>query len=75
MLQTVFFVIDEWSTMMFWVSFFINGYWFIMYKMQDNAYLLLPSTEEKQSFYYTFTVIFLITVSFKTIAVLYRICE
>lgn len=72
-LQTVFFVVDEWSTMMFWVSFFITGYWFIMYKMQDNAYLLLPSTEE--TFYSTFTVIFLITMSFKTAAVLFRIFE
>jgi len=60
---------------MFWVAFFINGYFFIMYKMQDNAYLLLPSTEAEDSFYVTFTIIFLITVSFKTIAVLYRIVE
>lgn len=74
-LQICFFIIDEWSTMMFWLSFFINGYWFIMYKMQDNAYLLLPSTEEKDSFYSTFIVLFIITMSFKTAAVLYRICE
>lgn len=60
---------------MFWVAFFINGYFFIMYKMQDNAYLLLPSTEAEDSFYVTFTIIFLITVSFKTVAVLYRIVE
>lgn len=33
-----------WSTIMFWVSFFCCMYWFIMYKMQDNAYILLPST-------------------------------
>lgn len=46
-----------------------------MYKMQDNAYLLLPSTEAEDSFYVTFTIIFLITVSFKTVAVLYRIVE
>lgn len=71
--QSIFFIFDEWSTMMFWVMFFMNGYWFIMYKMQDNAYLLLPSTEE--SFYETFTIIFLLTMSLKTAAVLYRIFE
>lgn len=31
--QILFFIFDEWATMMFWVSFFVNGYWFIMYKM------------------------------------------
>jgi hypothetical protein len=46
-----------------------------MYKMSDNAYLLLPSTEAKESGYHAFTVVFLITVSFKTAAVLYRIFE
>ncbi len=68
-------MIDEWSTIMFWLLFFVNGYWFIMYKMSDNAYLLLPSTEAKESGYHAFTVVFLITMSFKTAAVLYRIFE
>lgn len=44
-----------------------------MYKLQDNAYLLLPSTEE--NFYEIFHIIFVVTLSCKTAAVLYRVCE
>lgn len=66
---------NEWSTMMFWVSFFVNGYWFIMYKMQDNALLLMPSTEEINSLYAMFFVVFLVILVFKTLAVLYKIIE
>ena len=35
--QIFFFIVDEWSTIMFWLSFFINGYWFLMYKLSDGA--------------------------------------
>lgn len=31
-----------WSNVMFGVAFLMNMYWFVMYKMQDNAFLLLP---------------------------------
>jgi hypothetical protein len=41
--KLVFVLIDQWSTIMFWTAFFVNSYWFIMFKMQDNAYILLPT--------------------------------
>jgi len=43
-LSMLYFLFDVWSTIMFWVSFFTTSYWFVFYKMQTNAKLLLPST-------------------------------
>jgi hypothetical protein len=43
-LNMFYFLFDVWSTIMFWVSFFTTFYWFVFYKMQKNAKLLLPST-------------------------------
>lgn len=75
LLKSFYFLCDEWGTIMFWVSFFVNGYWFIMYKMQSNAYLLLPSTQGTQNLYATFHIIFLVTLSTKTFAVLFKVCD
>ena len=39
----LFFVLcDVWSNFMFMIYFILTGYWFIMYKMQSNAYILMP---------------------------------
>ena len=46
-----------------------------MYKMSDNAYLLLPSTNEQLSLYAIFFVLFVIMLVFKTFAIVYRIVE
>lgn len=35
-------ICDVWSNIMFTVYFAVTSYWFIMYKMQSNAYLLMP---------------------------------
>ena len=40
--KLLFFICDVWSNIMFMVYFVITAYWFIMYKMQSNAYILLP---------------------------------
>ncbi len=74
-LKSIYFLCDEWGTIMFWVSFFVNGYWFIMYKLQSNAYLLLPSTQGASNLYSTFHIIFLITLSTKTFSVLFKVCD
>ena len=33
---------DVWSNIMFMVYLLISSYWFIMYKMQSNASVLMP---------------------------------
>jgi len=60
---------------MFWLAFFYNGYWFIIYKLQNNAFLLLPSTQETNSVYDQFLIYFYIILAFKTAAVLLMIVE
>ena len=71
-------LVDQWSQTMFWVSFFLNMYWFVMFKMQDNAYILLPTTGKNGSldsaydFFFAFYIVILIT---KTIAVFMRVME
>ena len=48
-IKLIYVLVDQWATTMFWISFFVNAYWFIMFKMQDNAYSLLPTTNTDQS--------------------------
>ena len=62
---------------MFVLLVLVNGYWFIMYKLQDNCYLLLPYTRvtDSTNAYTTFRVFFLITLICKTIAILITILK
>lgn len=73
--HSIFYIIDEWSYIMFWVTFFVTGYWFINYKMSTRAVLLLPSTAATDSFYEKFDVIFYMMLAFRTAAVLFRIVQ
>ena len=58
---------------MFWFSFVICGYWFIIYKMQDNAYLLMPSKEESVSLQSIFLVVFLIMFVCENGSIFYQV--
>jgi len=40
--KVLYYLCDVWSNIMFMVYFLITMYWFIMYKMQSNAYILMP---------------------------------
>lgn len=64
-----------WVSIIYWLCFFVSGYYFIMYKMSDNVLLLLPSTNEEFSFYDVFWVIFVIMLVFKTCAIVYKIAQ
>jgi hypothetical protein len=70
------------SVIMFWVTFFITSYWFIMYKLQDNAYILLPSVDKENSFtnettsaYVFFYAFFLTILVCANLTVLLKIIE
>lgn len=41
----IYYFVNAESVIMFWVTFFVNMYWFCMYKLQDNAYILLPTLD------------------------------
>jgi hypothetical protein len=49
----VLYLCDAWSELMFWLLFFSCSSVFIAYKMQMNAYLLLPEMGEASVGYYT----------------------
>ena len=40
--RALYYLTDVWSNVMFLVYFIITMYWFIMYKLQANAYILMP---------------------------------
>lgn len=60
---------------MFWIIFFISGYWFITYKLQANAYLLLPSVDSIDFSYMVFDIIFGIVLAFRLISIILKIIE
>jgi hypothetical protein len=44
--KIVYYILDVWSEIMFWILFFVTLYWFVSYKLQANAYVLLPSVDD-----------------------------
>lgn len=64
-----------WSNVMFAIAFFMNMYWFVMYKMQDNAFLLLPGKVNNQEFYDFFFTFFLLILAAKFFNVILAIWE
>lgn len=60
---------------MFWVLFFTSLYWFVTYKMQANAYILLPSFDDWSSTYMIFDIVFGITLALRVLSVLMTIVE
>ena len=66
---------DVWSGIMFWIIFFTAGYWFVFYKLQENAYLLLPSVDEWDYSYQIFDAIFGIVLAFRFLAIMMAIWD
>jgi len=60
---------------MFWILFFTTAYWFIVYKLQANAYKLLPSVDDWSTSYRIFDIIFGLILGLRFIAILMRIIE
>ena len=71
----LFYVTDVWSNIMFLVYFIITMYWFIMYKLQANAYILMPQTDIPDSTYDTFFIFLCAIIAAKTVAVLMAIID
>ena len=60
---------------MFWILFFISGYWFIVYKLQAEAYVLLPSVDDWDSSYMIFDIVFGIILAFRLLSIVFKIVE
>lgn len=73
--RLIYYVCDVWSNVMFMVYFVLTMYWFIMYKMQANAHLLMPQRNIEGSTYDTFFY-FLVTIIFtKLLAVILSVID
>ena len=66
---------DVWSGIMFWIIFFTSGYWFITYKLQANAYVLLPSVDDWSNTYKVFDTIFGLVLALRFVAIIMSIIE
>lgn len=47
---------DTWAFIFFWFLFFVTGYWFIVFKLQESAFILLPQLDLYQENYLPFDV-------------------
>lgn len=64
---------DVWSEIMFWIIFFTAAYWFVTYKLQANAYVLLPSVDDWGTSYMVFDTIFGLVLAFRFISIIMAI--
>jgi len=71
--RLLFVLCDVWSNVMFMIYFILTGYWFIMYKMQSNAYILMPQRNIEDSTYEIFYIFLIIITVTKGIAILLNI--
>lgn len=69
-------LMDTWSEYMFYLLFFFTSSIFIAYKMQMNAYLLLPELgPTTEGFYSGFHIVMILTLIFKLLTVVGKIIE
>jgi len=74
-LRFIYLILDVWAGIMFWIIFFTSAYWFVTYKLQGSAYLLLPSIDNWGTTYRVFDAIFGIVLAFRFFAIIFAIFE
>ena len=68
--------LDVWSGIMFWITFFTSAYWFVTYKLQANAFVLLPSIDNDwATTYRIFDTIFGLVLAFRFLSIILCIVE
>lgn len=73
--KLLFYACDIWSNVMFLVYFIITAYWFIMYKLQSNAYILMPQRDIENSTYELFYLFLVLIIAAKALAILLNVVE
>ena len=74
--KIIYYLVDTWSELMFWLLFFTSATIFIAYKAQMNAHLLLPEPGPASDHVYrAFNAVFATTLACKLLKVLMRIGE
>lgn len=60
---------------MFWFLFFTTMYWFVVYKLQTNAFVLMPSVDDWEHSYRIFYFIFGFILGCKLVVMVMKIIE
>eukprot|EP00357_Protocruzia_adherens_P001666 CAMPEP_0114976316 /NCGR_PEP_ID=MMETSP0216-20121206/2601_1 /TAXON_ID=223996 /ORGANISM="Protocruzia adherens, Strain Boccale" /LENGTH=982 /DNA_ID=CAMNT_0002337223 /DNA_START=160 /DNA_END=3108 /DNA_ORIENTATION=- len=56
--NTVMIILKTWAHLMFWFMWAISAYWFITFKLQTEAFILLPPQNTMEESYLPFQVLF-----------------
>lgn len=69
--QLLYYLFDTWVTIFFWFLVGISCYWFIFYKLESRAYVLLPK-HKWMGYYRDFDILFGLLASAKLIVMLLK---
>ena len=63
-------LIRIWGDIMFFFLFFVTGYWFVFFKMQDNVFCLIPDPITLAYEYYPFRVVFALMATCQVLSII-----
>lgn len=63
-----------WSEVMFWLIFGVSCYWYITFKIENQAYVLLFDIDDEGN-WLPFVIVFGIVASLKLIFIFIKFCE
>ena len=63
-------LIKTWGDIMFFFLFFVTGYWFVFFKMQETVFCLIPDPVASASEYSPFRIVFALMATCQVISIL-----
>jgi len=67
------YTLDFFSTIYFWYLFFMIGYWFVFYKMQERVFLFVPTHETYWTNFEQYDWLFAWAAGSKLVTVLFKV--
>lgn len=74
-MRGTYYLMDSFSQFNFWIIYFTSLWVYVTYKMQENAYMVLPSLDDIDGVYEAFNILFFIVTIFQLVAVILRIID
>ena len=73
-IRLVYYIIESWTTCVFWFLFGVSFYWFVFFKLENAAHILTPSIHLKyQTNRMRFDIVFGIMASLKLIVMVLKV--
>ena len=69
----VVYVLDFFSTLYFWYLFFMIGYWFVFYKLQERVFLFVPTNETYWTNFEQYDWLFAWVAGSKLVSILFKV--